>query len=304
MPKENTHIWFANELLSSPELSEAAAEIIRPQIKDYYLGAVAPDILFYSRDSKLEQTADALHGLSGMPTNTVVMEILKRKPTPRDVAFAAGYVTHCCLDATFHPMVYYFSGNYYDDDEAAAAKAKFLHRYIETRLDIFLNSNLKITTQIHKHSLDGLLFSAIIEEISGSPAAGVVKALERQLMMNKFFYGKRSKLLPPFTINSKMNHGLFYRNVKHKDRLSTLDELLIGRNPVTGEPFETTYSKLFDAAGKQAAIRIRALLKFIKGETTLQELSQTVRGEDLDTGLLGVTAREAKFFAHNPCVRS
>lgn len=296
MPKENTHIFFADSLLSASELSPCADTLIRPYLRDYYLGSIAPDILFYSKNPSAEELADSLHGLSGLPTNTMVMEILKRSSAPKDLAFAAGYITHCCLDMTFHPTVYYFSGNYYDTDETKSDRAKFLHRYIETRLDIFINSRLKITSVIDKRALANTAFKEIASEMAEVPPSEIEKALERQLFMNSFFYGKRSRLLPPFTINGKMNRGLFYRNVKHNDRLSSLDEPLSVRHPVTGATFETTYTRLFTEAGKKAVQRIRALNEYAASRISLQSLSETVSGEDLDTGMLGVTAREVKYF--------
>ena len=117
MPKENTHIHFAESLLKELDDSSPVGAIIREHLPEYYLGSIGPDILFYSNDEKVAMASESLHGADGSPTNELILDVLKSSPSLRDMAFIMGYLTHCVLDIVFHPVIYYLSGNYYDEDE-------------------------------------------------------------------------------------------------------------------------------------------------------------------------------------------
>ena len=75
MVSENTHLWAAEQIASRIN-SRIIGEIIGSHLDDYYLGAIFPDVLFYSRRPAVRKAAYALHGETGVPTNEFIFRVL------------------------------------------------------------------------------------------------------------------------------------------------------------------------------------------------------------------------------------
>jgi len=133
MAKENTHLWFAYGLLEHCTGS-AMLRDVSDHLGRYMLGAVILDTFYYSAGDDLVRISEAFHGRDGNPTNTTILRVIDAARGPADIAFILGYITHCALDITFHPVVYYLSGNYYDDDPIMVPKARNL-RVVLTSAD-------------------------------------------------------------------------------------------------------------------------------------------------------------------------
>jgi len=122
MPKENMHIDFA--LQTVEYLPECQREIIRKGELIYLLGAVFPDMFYYTG---LAFSADLHRGSEGKsPKEFLLLAFGDEELRP----FAYGYLTHFVLDATLHKSI-----NAYSKDSPV-----YLHRYLETCLDKRLSS--------------------------------------------------------------------------------------------------------------------------------------------------------------------
>lgn len=126
MPKENMHIDFA--LKTSEYLPKPQREIIRKRELIYLLGAVFPDMFYYTG---LAFSADIHRGSKDRsPKEYLELAFGDEELLP----FAYGYLTHFVLDAMLHKSI-----NDYSKDSPV-----YLHRYLETCLDIRLSSGYRL----------------------------------------------------------------------------------------------------------------------------------------------------------------
>jgi len=294
MPKENTHLFFARSL--QPGMIDGVIKnIIQDNLSSYYLGSIAPDILFYSRDHSLCSISETMHGVTGEPTNTLIFNMLDSRPSHRDLAFIAGYISHCVLDIIFHPVIYYLSGNYYDNEPEKNTRARYMHRYLETRLDLCVASPVTVQKSVAAEDLQGLNFVKTLHNIFNLQERQLRDALHRQVSLNRLFRRRMPYHILRFTMRERENLGLFYADVPRRDRLTDLDETIEYRDIINGKFLRTSYAALLEGAAGKALKRISAMHDYIENKISMDELRGAIPGESLDTGRIGLTARDIRF---------
>ena len=163
MVYENTHLWAAEQIRSRIE-NRLIAETIGSYTDFYYLGAIFPDILFYSRDPRLSRAAYFLHGDTGVPTNAFIFDVLdqvKDRPDEKTLVFIWGFLTHCAMDIVFHPVVFYFSGYAPQDDQTSQLHSEYLHLHYETIIDRHFNKGIYLENMIKPALVKGLAIPSI-----------------------------------------------------------------------------------------------------------------------------------------------
>lgn len=296
MPKENTHIAFAARLFDSLDESPLK-EALAGHKKEYLLGSISPDIFFYHRNEKKTEISSRLHGCAGEKTNEIIIAMLEDTDTPRkrDFSFAAGYMTHTVLDMTFHPVVYYLSGNYYDPDFRRREQSQYRHRYIETVIDIMLAGALKSHRELSPALLRGLAFTAWIENNFDATGEETALTLKRQLFLNRLMTGHIISGFLSLFAGNESNRSLFYGHIARKDRRRSPAEKIYYRDIFTGEKKETSWSELFDEAVKRALPRLEAMYRYSMGEIKKEKLKEHIPGESLDTGSTGRTIKDMNY---------
>ncbi len=294
MPKENTHVFFASGLLRDiPDT--ALRELLESNREYYFLGSFIPDTLYYSRRPDI---ADTLHGKAGNLTNEPVLDMLEHKKDRRDLALCLGYISHCALDITFHPVVYYLSGDYYDPDPARREHACYMHRHIETSLDVFIRNPLRIHKLLQAGLLNGLCFERIVSEKFSITLKEIRRALHTQLLMNGLFTTRtgymicsvlcRLGLIPDKTIK-----GLFYANLGHEPAIDL--SAIHYRDILTGEERQTTPDQLFMQATSRAVAMLTGAYRYSLGMISKEELIRDIPGESLNTGALRTPLTAIKY---------
>ncbi|MCP4134820.1 MAG: zinc dependent phospholipase C family protein [bacterium] len=294
MPKENTHIYFAESLRS--RLPENITLLLSNHREAYYLGSFAPDILFYSPNTKITPIPSVLHGIDGEPTNRLIFAMLKAAQNERDLACIMGYIAHCALDIVFHPVVYYISGNSHSEDPVQNERAQYKHLYLETRLDIFIKSPLMIYSVIKPEFLKGLVLEKVLCESFKDfslTRADIRKALKRQLLFYRVFAINISHFFAKFLFKEKFKTALFYGCVT--DPMKSLDESIEYRDILSGKPLKTTYTKLFNQASLKGMEMIKAAYRYYQGTIGDDELEKAIPGESLDTGQVGIPVIKIKY---------
>ncbi len=114
MPKENTHLNFAYGLLEEFQGHDILKDVSE-NIRHYLLGSIIPDTFYYGSSASLRRISESFHGKDGNPTNKTIVQVLDHARDKKDISFILGFISHCALDITFHPVIYYLSGNYYDE---------------------------------------------------------------------------------------------------------------------------------------------------------------------------------------------
>jgi len=297
MAKENTHIFFAHTILEHFRGTELL-KYISEYIDYYYLGCVIPDTFFYN--TSMEVISETLHGKNGRPTNEIIFKVLERCADMRDTAFIMGYITHCALDITFHPIAYYLSGNYYDPDPIQKRRAVYLHRYIETCMDMYLENPLKIYSMVRPYLVRSLQFEQIIcDEFSVSPA-DIRRALRKQLLSNRLFASNAAYWLARFIQRYGKTDmyeylGLFYSHVAAQG--NCIPEVISYRDIVSGAEKTTTINEVMTAAKDKAVAMMAAAYEYSQGRISKEKVKEAIPGESLDTGRLNTTVNSIRYTA-------
>lgn len=305
MPKENTHLYFAHELLAKLN-QDSILKVIQEQEKAYYFGSVAPDSFYYSDKEAVRKISEHLHGRKGNLTNEIVFKLLdqaKAGGNQADLAFIFGYLTHCALDMAFHPVIYYLSGNYYDPDPKKADEAVYLHRHLETYLDAQVNQTFYFNDYVNYNILRSLDFTQTVVKDFGVSQDDIVRALKRKAAVFRLLRNNMALdflyLFYRFVKHSSWSKfkrflGIFYGNLKRDDR--TIPNIINYRDVVTGEPKVTTIYDLFQDAGALAVELLAAANAYYSGQIGREEAAAIIRGESLNTGRLGIPVEEIRYF--------
>lgn len=300
MPKENTHLWFAHGLLEHC-CGRAMLRDISNHLSRYLLGAVIPDTFYYSTGGSLVRISETIHGRDGNPTNTLILRILDGSRGPADIAFILGLITHCALDITFHPVIYYLSGNYYDDDRKKRSSAVRLHRHLETCMDRDLNHTLLLHRIIRTSHLKGLVFEEVIAHDFQTTAGAIRHALRRQIMFNICFKSRTAYDLAKLSVSLGMIKdpaylGLFYADVSREE---CIPEPLSVADLFDGQRRMTTLPELFEQARSLAGSMMEAAHAYWLGNLDRDRLLKAIPGLSLDTGRLGVSVTDIRYTKSN-----
>ncbi len=315
MPKEITH-WHVAQAVLGRKIPVKLAGMIEKNPHLYYLGSVAHDIPFYdlTEPSKfsLERVGDMLHGVNGENTLYPMVSLLKRGASREIIeqgylhSFLLGMLTHYVVDSSFHPFVYYLSGNYYALDSNQRAKAVFRHRLFETGLDVWLQTNNPLVYPVNLLKL---------ARNSGKSGKNILTYLAEHYSMpqdKNFIFKFRTAWFNHCLMQALFSRSIpwkllqMYKQLGHQgvEKIEALFypqpfntsfyELKVEwRHPVTGEISENSTSELYNKSIESVA----ALFNRIgdNPEDWPMILSQ-MDALSLDTGLPMTKVKDMKFF--------
>lgn len=287
MVRENTHMFIAAEILNN-----CKAEIRGlADLKEYYLGSVIPDTLFYRK-----ATADAarkLHGMDGEDTSEIVFRMLKLAENDRDLAFILGYITHCAADITFHPMIWYLSGNC---SKKTHDKASHRHFAIESYIDNTYNTEYYLREMLYPDLLDDLNilpgFAELLEMDPEHASQAMKKALSRQVFLDRLFYKKSVYiLLKPFlrTYKGGSALGLFSADAY------PVPEMIKYKDLITGRKKEKSLDSFLSDTLTLGCRMITAAEQFKSKKITEKACRKIINGRSLETGKKGVAMDKVKY---------
>ncbi|ODA40394.1 zinc dependent phospholipase C family protein [Desulfosporosinus sp. BG] len=318
MPKELTHWHIAREAWQRG-VPAMVGEIIANNPALYYFGAVAHDIAFYDlskpTEASIERVANQLHGVNGENTLLPLIEIMETALTQKNkhahLAFVLGMLTHFVADSTFHPMVYYMSGNYFAEDPLERGKAVFRHRLLETAIDLWLETIDPIeypTDLIHLWREVGesgrQAFKLFIGHYAYNEDKSIIAHFEKAWRNHRFLQTAFSWSIPwrVLALYRRLGHpsvekleALFYPQPLN---LSFFDASLEWLHPVTGEPYEMTLDQLYDMSVEKVINLFEQLGTYSteKWPLVLRDLPPL----SLDSGLSYVPVKQMKFFRLEP----
>ena len=314
MPKETCHFLIASEIVSrlDPSPLRRACE---SDLGLVYLGAIFHDALYYYEgdETEVQELADALHGAQGENTFEVLQVLDTLGHGPSDLAmpsqtFRLGVASHVFTDVHFHPMVYFFTGNYYASDPAQQLLAQKCHRKLEAQLDWLLAKDA-IFERTHKlvHILGQYRekLKAILEALCKSgplfqevSAEQLLSAYDSYAMAQRVY---QSRLL---MTGLKGARFLLPKNLQHTvDQLNTLsftrklepdyaflDHGFEFRHPVTNALIRTSVSEL----------REQAVCSTLDYLATAPQRSASDWGPSLETGMAKVGVTSMAYFSAPP----
>lgn len=318
MPKELTHWHVAHRVLHSVPPGRIR-DIIAGYPHHYYLGAIAHDIPFYDlsqpKETSIERLGEQLHGVNGENTLVPVSNMMEQALTQADrqslLSFLLGMLTHYIADSSFHPLVYYLTGNYYDSDENSQAKAVFRHRLLETAIDLWLETEEPLDYPRNLAALwrrvgpSGAPSLALIVDqyqVNGdhSTAAHFRTAWRTHRFLQAAF--KRSVPWRILSFYRRFGHpkvekheALFYPQPLD---LSMLNAAINWQHPVTGIAGHTTLGELYTESNDRAVELFNRLAEHPISKWPL--ILQRLEPLSLDSGLPYVPVAAMKYFLNEP----
>ncbi|EPR43976.1 phospholipase C/P1 nuclease [Desulfovibrio sp. X2] len=323
MPQELTH-WLVARA-TAEALSGTAWEAplaARPDV--LLLGGVAHDALYYLprwAPAACRRVPAVLGGQDGQDTHAVLRLAAGRfraKPEPWLPAWLAGLATHVCADATFHPFIFWATGDYHHPDPALRTAAVQRHRALEALVSLhFLGGtsdgggpglararSMSLGRRLRRARgvLPGIMRRGGLCEAAGVPEELRVPCQARAW---RVFAGLqaagRLPLLPEALYRARrfLPRGLreilaLFFIPSMAAQLPRVQGGLAYRDPVTGEERRAGLDGLFAAAVGSAAELLRRMEPFVFGSAAW----------DLPPGLPldGGTAGAMRHFAHPPLI--
>ncbi len=319
MPKELTHWHIAEKAFQHLKADSVLKQVISNHKNIYLAGAVIMDTPFYLLYSKGKS---AMYGLANQIHDTPfsslnfakqsISPFLPKIPAPV-LAFLLGALSHVHADASFHPLVYYFSGTGNGNDIEKSKTAQYRHHTLETYLDLyylekglFLPKYFYFSRIFKQVEMDKTRFMAVLRQFFSiqheTEIQFLKKAINRHMLLQHLFDWNLLKVAL-FSVNRlaglNMDHlvSSFYPIKKPKPNTTFLNPFKY-QNPVNGEHFCQT----IDTIAKKAHHKIIKSFDIIEhhfSKDTLPSAFDELIGPNLYTGLTGFQKSDMRYFNTN-----
>jgi len=276
MPKENTHVFFANRVFGEiKKIHPEVSKIIEKNLYQYQVGSYLPDIFFYNK--KYSKVSKNIHGERNNLTNILILQLLDKTESndQKSLSFIFGILTHFASDITLHPMINSQSRNFYE------------HVRSETALDEKINSRNNLLPPIKKEVIKSTKAVNTLEDYFKIKKGGTLKIYQRHNVYNKIFrsiviYIILASLKKIKWFNDKGKLGLFYGNllfnkIEIKNKYTFI-------NPATDKTTKKSVTDLFDKSCHLAINYIISAYDYKEGKINKSDLINIIRGESLTTG--------------------
>jgi|GEM_PF-3991565 len=190
MPKENTHLWFAQSLIAASE-TETGLGLLREESLPFFLGSIIPDALYYHPHPRARRMPRVLHGSDPEWKDTTPVWLVAqtgRSGSPGSKAFVLGYLSHLALDKVFHPVVHVLSGK--RSGQSSSAETTSRHRLVETALDRLVNQTCFFHRIIQPRIADHVQTLQALAAKAGLGSRDVRHALAIQHLANRLILGR------------------------------------------------------------------------------------------------------------------
>jgi hypothetical protein len=300
LPKENTHILFVSDIISSIKCNKIKAAL-QAHYKALCFGCIVPDTFFYSSHKDVNEISDRLHGKDGEKTNELTFELLDRAKQFRSeslLCMASGYISHCVFDMFFHPVIYSLAGNFYDNNVLKREAAVYNHRLMETSLDMAVNKKyylhdiLAANDRLIHEFLD--LIAAKFNIANGD----LIGAYKKQIIINRCFRNPfiyhLIYLLNKLKIKDFANILPLFYDHPQKDNMQ-LKGVVDYCDILHGHALQESFSNLFESAKEESIMRITAAFDYYDDDIDKSHAMQIIKGESLDTGREGCSVSKIAF---------
>ena len=287
------------------------------------LGAVFHDALFYNRNGSRTKhfltLADEFHGTKGEDTYRLIRDIFQAAQTSKNreplLALMVGVISHIQADSSFHPLVYYVSGDYDHPDSVKRAKAVGSHRRFESLMDLYfcggpseLKTYLLKTYLQRAEALPHDLFEQALDQIASSKGwpnlsdvmvrafnfFGFMQGLSHNQTLSLVLYGLDR--FSPDILRELI--ALFYGPQLNK-KMPMMSEPIPYKNPVTGQESTQRLKEIFRIAVEKTVRICKTIEPAIINN---EPLPLSGPGPSLAFGLTGVSKTDAKYFADEPVI--
>lgn len=337
MPREVVHWAVVQEACRLLAPDSLARQCLTSYPAVAQLGAVAHDAPYYRKGggSLLQPFANLLHGSApgdpSAPLASALAHSTSLNTTAEQhvaLAFVLGMYSHACTDITFHPFVFYFTGEYHDSDPQRRLRAQQRHRILEVYLDMWMCkkaghslTELRIADRLDQskpHSetiakvLQGGLLpgirAAFAEELGTMPAlpgdSELAKewycGLEDMAWYQKLFFstsiGVVAKVLASLFPGSFGPLEALFLYGREKDFQTVLAQPFLYRNPVTGVQCEDDIESLLQKAVGYYVDVCQSIDRLVAGQGS-EGLDTLLARRSLNYGERDAEIGKAQFFS-------
>ena len=282
MPKENTHLFFAQMLLERLSGRDPYS-LLEDHKKEFFLGSILPDAFFYHPKREVNAVSKRLHGIGDNPREITAAFLMgaRDRLAVQDLAYTLGYLSHCALDKVFHPIIVNLSGNYRDPDPVKRSAAQYRHRLLETDLDRRINTRCFVGQMIDLRPLSGINSLGILSERTKVSLTRLKFSYRLQRRANRLFKTKWAYYLARLIEKSgkselKVILPLFYAHTDPDGRLYP-EEVMIPSIEGSGDR-QGSIEEMLDAAAVVAEKIFDAACIFYQqgGDSNLSRLKSLV----------------------------
>lgn len=337
MPREVVHWTVLSK--AAGKLHEMEASNIAQVLLRYrgaaFLGAMSHDVPYYYHGGghSFEEVASVLHGTYGNDTFEP-LRVLARKvaeSTEKDrremlSSFLMGMLSHAVTDIIFHPMVFYFTGDYYDANTERRHLAQARHRLLETYLDSYMRAHVQLWNGgryrlvFRELGSDVRIIASLLDEVFTPRRMGCENDLKigRDEKPEKYWltafrevhFYQELFLSPVLGASVRIVNSLLKGKFKPIDALffyrrkrphALFDAQLCFRNPVTGDKYSSSASEMVDASVTRCVELFLGFDGLLRGaKDGADKVLQGLKGESLNFGINGVTSEDAKYYYEGP----
>ncbi len=276
------------------------------------LGAVFQDSLYYtdSADPDVQSLPDIFHGTNKEDPYNLINSLISMyhdADTNRKeiiLAFLLGATSHVFIDSTFHPLIYYFTGNYYDVCPLKRRAAIRKHREFEALLDLSVEP---LSASCRPYDVDRIVIQGLgdLEKVfsDGIRLSWCQATLDFDIVENAYRNFRRARKLytnkwlmsglAPFVRFLPETHQslleLSYFTAR-AERYGPLDVRLTYLHPVKGDINVVTIDELM-------AESIRSCVGFLtEVDMTTGSIGSFLCGPSLETGITNSSVRDMRIF--------
>ncbi len=333
MPRELVH-WKVLEDAIDALPTDSAGHVkhcLQQQQAAAYLGAVAHDGPYYFQNGNhpFEFIAQMLHGKYGGDTLAALRGAAQgifdyQEPVRSKMwGFLLGMLSHMVTDVVFHPVVYYFTGDYYSPDEDQRRNARVRHRIFEVYLDSWVHQDLRLwnrgyidvviqslgtDVEVLYDFLDARVVPAICAEALLEPAPsgcdepglwkeGIEKMSRAQRMFLSPWYGVLARAISCVSFSRfDAIEALF--TFGRSAPAGVFDSSLNFQNPITGESYVRTLPELLAEARDECVRLFRKCDPLVSGAcTSVDEILGDEIGKSLDFGIYLKTPQRPQYLS-------
>jgi hypothetical protein len=343
MPREIVHWTVLSKATTLLKERKRAPNVVRclEEVREAaFLGALAHDAPYYFKfgGDPFEAAAEYLHGEGSKDTLLPIRIAAEAVSTDVAIseqaqhwAFLLGMTSHAVTDWVFHPMVFFYTGNYNDPNSQKRTEARLRHRLFETYLDSWFRIENKFWNNYH-------LFASL--RALGKRMNGIYKVLDEVMVPETFDYHRAGSAgtseviskLRVKSVNGRWKGSINYLVALQTAFLSPLCgnlalllskafesrlaqyEVLFSRgrlipfdrfnmplqfkNPVSGDSITASVSELCEEAVTQCVEIFECFDALVAGSADASSL-KTMKGKSLNFGICGASVDQAIHFSKN-----
>lgn len=331
MPREKLHWSVLEEAKNRLKEDSSVKEILSSNKSASMIGAMAHDAPYYYKlgKSPQEKVGAFLHGSfendTFLPLRKLAKDIFEQGPKASkeqlDVqwAFLLGMCSHFATDIVFHPLVYWWTGDYYHKNEKERLDARRKHRLFEVYLDEYISSKKALSILSLRKEL-GADFELIISLLDRNILLKHFPEIHEDILESEldknFWHGAINYLGAGQAAFTNKPVGALFRALKivFSSKLPEIEALfsykrfspesifsrpLYFKNPVSGEERTLSIEDLREEAIEETVSIYEDFEKIdfhYKDKSSLKVLEE-IKGFSLNFGIEGSNKYSAKFFA-------